>query len=151
MDSDSAVGGLLCVGVIGVIIALVVALVYLVKKSKEEEAEAKVEIQQLVGSLPQESQAAFVMQYNSQKKSPTTAVLLALFLGGLGIHKFYLGKAGMGILYLLFCWTYIPAVIAFFEAFGMPHAVTKMNRQAAREAAAMFGGGGGPASLLGKI
>ncbi|MEL7063027.1 MAG: NINE protein [Bacteroidota bacterium] len=34
-------------------------------------------------------------------KSKTTAYLLWFFLGGLGIHKFYLGKAGAGILYLL--------------------------------------------------
>lgn len=41
--------------------------------------------------------------------------LLALFLGGLGVHKFYSGKIGMGILYLVFCWTYIPAFVAFIE------------------------------------
>ena len=48
-------------------------------------------------------------------KSKITAGLLAIFLGGLGIHKFYLGKIGMGILYLIFCWTYIPAFIGFIE------------------------------------
>ena len=51
----------------------------------------------------------------SQGKNKTVAGLLALFLGGLGIHKFYLGKIS-GILYLLFCWTFIPAFISFFEA-----------------------------------
>jgi len=49
-------------------------------------------------------------------KSKTTAGLLALFLGGLGAHKFYLGKTGMGVLYLVFCWTFIPALIALIEA-----------------------------------
>ncbi|QSZ28046.1 TM2 domain-containing protein [Aceticella autotrophica] len=34
------------------------------------------------------------------KKSTTVAYLLWLFLGGLGAHKFYLGKIGMGFLYL---------------------------------------------------
>lgn len=48
-------------------------------------------------------------------KSKVAAGLLAIFLGGLGIHKFYLGKVGMGILYLVFCWTYIPGIIAFVE------------------------------------
>lgn len=30
----------------------------------------------------------------------TTALLLCIFLGGFGAHKFYEGKTGMGILYL---------------------------------------------------
>ncbi len=48
-------------------------------------------------------------------KSKTTAAILALFLGGIGIHRFYLGQAGLGIIYLLFCWTFIPALIAFID------------------------------------
>ena len=43
-------------------------------------------------------------------------VLLAFFVGSLGIHKFYAGKTGMGILYLLFCWTGIPSIIGAIEA-----------------------------------
>ncbi|MFW9831101.1 MAG: NINE protein [Candidatus Thorarchaeota archaeon] len=49
-------------------------------------------------------------------KSKITAGLLAFFLGSLGLHKFYLDKWGQGIIYLLFCWTFIPAIISFFEA-----------------------------------
>ena len=41
--------------------------------------------------------------------------LFALFLGGFGVHKFYVGKVGLGIVYLLFCWTFIPAIIALVE------------------------------------
>lgn len=48
-------------------------------------------------------------------KNKIAAGLLGIFLGGLGIHKFYMGKVGLGILYLLFCWTGIPAVIGFIE------------------------------------
>ena len=48
-------------------------------------------------------------------KSKTVAGVLGIFLGGIGVHKFYLGKIGMGILYLLFCWTGIPAVVGFIE------------------------------------
>lgn len=48
-------------------------------------------------------------------KSKLVAALLAFFLGGFGIHKFYLGRIGWGIVYLLFFWTFIPAIIAFIE------------------------------------
>jgi len=49
-------------------------------------------------------------------KSRIAAAILALFLGGFGIHKFYLGQTGLGVLYLLFCWTFVPALIGFIEA-----------------------------------
>lgn len=49
-------------------------------------------------------------------KNKTTAILLALFLGGLGIHHFYLEHYGRGILYLLFCWTGIPAILGVVDA-----------------------------------
>ena len=54
--------------------------------------------------------------YQLPPKSRGLAVVLALFLGGFGLHKFYLNRPGQGILYLLFFWTFIPAIIAFFEA-----------------------------------
>lgn len=41
--------------------------------------------------------------------------MLAFFLGGLGVHKFYAGKIGTGIIYLLFSWTFIPEIISIFE------------------------------------
>lgn len=48
-------------------------------------------------------------------KNKVTAALLAFFLGGFGVHRFYLGQVGKGILYLLFCWTPIPWLIAFID------------------------------------
>ena len=42
-------------------------------------------------------------------------ILLALFLGGIGAHKFYSGKYGMGIVYLVFFWTGIPALCAVVD------------------------------------
>lgn len=48
-------------------------------------------------------------------KNKVTAALLAFFLGGFGVHRFYLGQVGRGILYLLFCWTPIPWIVAFID------------------------------------
>ena len=44
-----------------------------------------------------------------------TAGILAILLGGLGVHKFYLGKMGLGVLYLCFTWTFIPWVVGIIE------------------------------------
>ncbi len=48
-------------------------------------------------------------------KSKTTAALLAFFLGGVGVHKFYLGRPILGLFYLVFSWTFIPAFVAVIE------------------------------------
>lgn len=48
-------------------------------------------------------------------KNRQTAGIFALLLGGIGVHKFYLGQVGLGVVYLLFCWTAIPALIGFVE------------------------------------
>ncbi len=46
------------------------------------------------------------------------ATILAFpILGGLGIHKFYLGKIGQGILFLIFCFLIIPSIIALIDFF----------------------------------
>ncbi len=41
--------------------------------------------------------------------------ILAFLLGGFGIHKFYAGKTGAGVAYLLFCWTFIPVLLGLID------------------------------------
>jgi len=48
-------------------------------------------------------------------KSKVTAGVFGILLGGLGIHKFYLGKPLQGILHILFCWTFVPSLIGLIE------------------------------------
>lgn len=48
-------------------------------------------------------------------KSKIAAGILAILFGGIGIHKFYLGKIGAGILCLFFAFTGIPAIIGVIE------------------------------------
>lgn len=40
-------------------------------------------------------------EYKAMGKDPLVELLLAFFLGGLGVHKFYMRKAGYGVLYIL--------------------------------------------------
>lgn len=49
------------------------------------------------------------------KKSKGIAIILALFLGGFGIHQFYCGRILQGLLYLMFFWTFIPALISVID------------------------------------
>ena len=63
-------------------------------------------------------------------KSIVIAMLLALFLGGFGIHKFYQGKYISGILYLLFSWTLIPVVFSIIDLFYIPSQIRWDNSEA---------------------
>lgn len=49
------------------------------------------------------------------EKSKGVALLLCFFLGGLGIHQFYLGNTVQGVFYLIFSWTCIPVIISIID------------------------------------
>lgn len=72
---------------------------------------------QMMGAAPMQAPPIVIMQppVPQSTRSKGAAALLAFFLGGIGGHKFYLGQTGAGIVYLLFCWTLIPAFVAFIE------------------------------------
>jgi len=54
--------------------------------------------------------------FHQRKGADKTALaLITFFLGAVGGHKFYVGKYGQGILYLLFCWTGISGLVALVE------------------------------------
>jgi hypothetical protein len=84
------------------------------------------------------AQAVFYQQYELVRRDEVVGILLALFLGGFGIHHFYLRRTGLGILYACFCWTPFPWVLGFIECFFMPGRVREFNAiQAAGIAAAL--------------
>jgi len=83
-------------------------------------------------------QAIFYQQYEAARRDEVVGILLALFLGTFGVHHFYLRRTGLGILYLCFFWTGIPAILGFIECFFMPGRVREFNAiQAAGIAAAL--------------
>jgi TM2 domain-containing membrane protein YozV len=83
-------------------------------------------------------QAIFYQQYESVRRDEVVGILLALFLGTFGVHHFYLRRTGLGILYLCFFWTGIPAILGVIECFFMPGRVREFNAiQAAGIAAAL--------------
>lgn len=56
---------------------------------------------QALNSLPDNRRAEFQIAFQAQKRNRTTALLLSLFLGTLGVDRFYLGQTGLGVAKLL--------------------------------------------------
>lgn len=84
-------------------------------------------------------QILFQQQYEAVRRDEIVGVLLALLLGNFGAHHFYLGRTGLGILYLCFFWTGIPAIVGFVECFFMPGRVRMYNAIQAAAIAASLG------------
>lgn len=51
----------------------------------------------------------------SSDTEQVAAGILAILLGGIGIHKFYQGNTRNGVLYLCLFWTGIPAILGLVE------------------------------------
>lgn len=95
----------------------------LANMNKEEEVEMTNE--QLQNEILKEQLTQLKsMNEDSNKPSLVVYILLALFLGGIGAHDFYVGKTGKGLIKLAFCWTGIPAFVAIFNIIG-----ALMNKQ----------------------
>lgn len=67
----------------------------------------------------------FVIQ-KWERNSHIECGLVAIVFGSLGLHKFYRGKYGRGMLYFLFCWSGIPALVGILEGI---HYLTQTQEQ----------------------
>jgi TM2 domain-containing membrane protein YozV len=81
----------------------------------------------MAASWTDQQRAFFQAQMSAWQKDEVVGVLLALFLGTFGAHHFYLHKNGLGILYIVFCWTGVPTIISIVECFFMPGRVRQYN------------------------
>ncbi len=88
-----------------------------------------------INSLNEQQRLIFMNQMAASRKSDVVAILLAFFLGSFGAHRFYMGETGWGILYLCFCWTFIPHIVSFVECFLLPGRVRRYNDALAHELA----------------
>lgn len=127
-----------------VVIAIIVGGIILVIKflqqqqnqqkiSRKHTLQSKFKLQDIINQLPQDKQTMFLMEYNSRKKDKNTAVLLAILVGSIGAHRFYLGETTAGVLFLLFSWTWIPLIIGIVEAFTIGDKVEALNAKNAEE------------------
>jgi len=141
-NSGILITAISCLCILVLLAASIIVIIYLVRKSEEEGKQSDLACSQIMQSVPEDKQALFATHFNAAKKDPTSAVLLAIFLGGFGAHKFYMGQTLWGIVYLVFCWTLIPSVISFFEAFTVASQAGRYNQQKASEIAALINGTG---------
>jgi TM2 domain-containing membrane protein YozV len=93
----------------------------------------------LMQNMNDQQRMMFMAQMSQVRKDPIVGVLLAFFLGCFGAHRFYMGEIGMGVLYIVFCWTFIPGIVAFIECFLMPDRVRRYNEQEAYKIATYLG------------
>lgn len=95
------------------------------KMNTPQQEEKEMSNEQLQNEILKEQLAQLKsMKEDSNKPSLMVYILLALFLGGIGAHDFYVGKTGKGLIKLAFCWTGIPSIIALFNIIG-----ALMNKQ----------------------
>lgn len=87
------------------------------------------------------SDVAKMMRYDASKKSVGVAYLLWFFLGGIGVHRFYVGHTGTGVAMLLlqlFGWLTAAAGVGvlllgivvlwwIIDAFLLPKMVERQN------------------------
>ena len=99
-------------------------------------------------TLTPDERALLRARYEPRAKSKTTAVVLGVFLGFFGAHRFYLGQVGWGIGYLvLLAWLlFVPFVNAVVwigllaeSLIFVPDRVIDHNRDLAREISAELG------------
>ncbi|WP_231037823.1 TM2 domain-containing protein [Pectinatus frisingensis] len=88
------------------------------KSTEQNNANNTGNINQITVNVPDTNSqdlAKFAVIAGKKPVSKVVYCVLAILLGGIGIHKFYTGKIGLGIVYLIFCFTGIPFIIGIIE------------------------------------
>lgn len=88
---------------------------YIIHKmeTQKNNTEDKINIQIVNENTQQQNNGLYVQSGKVVNK--IAYLLITLFLGAFGGQKFYEGKVGTGIVYLIFCWTIIPSFIALID------------------------------------
>ena len=106
----------------GIVLSEVPKLEAEIAVSKLRGAGAKAEMAEVGDGYSSNNRGSSGSSHNHSSSAPTSsksklvAGLLALFVGGIGVHNFYLGYMGRGIAQLLLSWTGITSIWALIEA-----------------------------------
>ncbi len=81
--------------------------------------------------LSTEQRQMFDQEYEKNSKSMLATYLLWFFLGGIGLHKFYLRKTGMGVLYIFTGGLFVIGWL--IDIFLIPSQVRQVNETIAKD------------------
>ena len=59
------------------------------------------ELMQMQTGMSDQQKMIFTTQYSSERKDRSTALILSILVGGIGVDRFYVGDTGLGVLKLL--------------------------------------------------
>ncbi|MEG6569727.1 TM2 domain-containing protein [Thermoanaerobacterium thermosaccharolyticum] len=95
---------------------------------------------QLKNQLSEKQLAIFNQEYDKKKRSVALTWILWLFFGGLGIHRFYLGKTASAVILLIltlatawFTFGIPTAIWLIVDAFLLPKMIGDKNREVEKE------------------
>ena len=86
---------------------------------------------QLFKQLSESEGKRFQSEYNRVAKNARVGFYLTLFLGAFGAHHFYLRRRGLGSMYLLLSWTFVPLIFSLIELSSIKLHVKKFNQAVA--------------------
>lgn len=110
-----SVNTLLGVKLIMLVISLFILIMFVTPKhDKNIKATAKKAIEKKTEKIS-ETKKTVKNKTKDEKVNKVVYAVLSLFLGTIGINKFYAGKIKSGILCILFSWTLIPTILGIAE------------------------------------
>lgn len=91
----------------------------------------------LLEQMNEQQKTMFLAEMKKHRKSVWVALVLGITFGGLGAHHYYLRNKGRALLYTMFFWTLIPAMISWIECVALPRKVREFNDTMALQIAAI--------------
>lgn len=88
----------------------------------------------LLQGLTDQEIVLFQNEYNRSRRDPSLVFILTLFFGMFGVHQFYLGKIGVGIVFFLLFFVFgLSILIALINLFSIIDGVKMYNLERAQE------------------